>query len=281
MESNPAVVGYPGSVGSSAALADATRVRAARLLRCGVEELVIMRSATDGINAVAQGMRLASGDPVLISDQEHAGGTACWQYPAKRDGIIIDTIAIPPGENDLQEILDRMGTAITARTRVITISYVLSSTGLRMPIHEIAVLARTNGIVCVIDGAQAVGGINVDVKALGCHASATSGHKLLMGPKGTGLLYITVDADSAIQPIQLESGRAYYSASSGEGNIPGVVGLGVAIGTLAEIGLGAVERHDIMLCHLLHDLLSDLDTGCVVSAAPGSLAAPNLTFEFA
>lgn len=280
LEKNPTEMGYPGlAVQSVAARAEDTRRRAAQLLGCTVDEVVITRSTTDGMNAVAEGMHLSRGDRVLTSDQEHPGGMMGWHHRARRDGVIVDLVAIPPGENDPAAVLQRLAEAITPATRVISISHVLSSTGLRMPIREIADLARAKGILCVVDGAQAAGGIAVDVKALGCHAYATSGHKWLMGPKGTGLLYISDGAKEAIQPMQLEDGRAYYNDSSGVGNIPGAVGLGVAIDALLATGLGAVERHDVDLRNRIHDGLRRLSVGDVVSPAPGPLATPLVTFR--
>ncbi|MGH9940689.1 MAG: aminotransferase class V-fold PLP-dependent enzyme, partial [Blastocatellia bacterium] len=94
----------------------------------------------------------------------------------------------------------RFAAAITRNTRVISVSHVLTSTGLRMPVAELAALARDRGVLCVVDGAQAVGQIAVNVSALRCHAYAASGHKWLMGPKGTGLLYVSPDAADAIAP---------------------------------------------------------------------------------
>ncbi len=280
LETNPTAMGYPGLADESpSGSAEATRQHGARLLGCAVEELVITRSTTDGMNAVAQGVQLSPGDHVLTSNQEHPGGLNGWQYVAHHRGVIIDTVAIPPLENDPAAVIERLSRAITSSTRVISISHVLSSTGLRMPIREIASLARSKGILCVVDGAQAVGGIEVDVKELGCHAYATSGHKWLMGPKGTGLLYISSDADQAIQPIQLAGGHSYYSESSGVGNIPGAVGLGVAIDSLSAIGLAAVERYNVGLRNNIYTRLQELGIGRVVSPEPGPLATPLVTFE--
>jgi selenocysteine lyase/cysteine desulfurase len=87
-------------------------------------------------------------------------------------------------------------------TRVISVSHVITSTGLRMPVREIVALARSRNILTIIDGAQAVGNIEVDVKAIGCDAYAAPGHKWLMAPKGTGFLYIRKEAASQIQPVE-------------------------------------------------------------------------------
>ena len=182
LELDPVAYGY----GEQEHAMDDVRAQAAAFLHCKTDELVLTRSTTDGMNWVAQGLTLAAGDHVLTTDQEHPGGRACWDYVARRYGVTLDVVAIPPGENDALAIVDRMAKAITPRTRVLSFSHLLSSTGLRMPVAELSALARARGCIAVVDGAQAVGGIAVDVKALGCHAYATSGHKWLLAPKGQG-----------------------------------------------------------------------------------------------
>src|ERR1051325_4764081 len=135
------------------------------------------------MNAVAQGVRLQAGDRILITDQEHSGGLLCWNYYAKYYGAIIDKINIPPGENNAELLLKRVKDNLNKKTKLISVSQVFSSTGLQMPIAEISSLAKANGALCIVDGAQAAGAIEVNVKKLGCDAYATSGHKWLMGPK--------------------------------------------------------------------------------------------------
>ena len=275
LETNPTAMGYGD--GATLAAAERSRPLAAELFGCTVDEVVITRSTTDGMNAIAQGLQLTAGQHVLTSDQEHEGGSMCWEYLAQRSGIVIDVVKIPPGENDTRAILDRLATAITSDTRVISISHVLASTGLRMPIAEISALARSRGLLCVVDGAQAVGGIDVKVKSLGCHAYATSGHKWLMGPKGTGLLYLASETHSLIKPIQLQDGRAFYSESSGVGNLPGAVGLGVALDSLRTTGIAEVERHNVVLRNRIYDGLKQIRALTVVSPPPGPLATPLVT----
>lgn len=174
--------------------------------------------------------------------------------------------------------MDRFAAAITSETRVISVSQVLGSTGLRMPIAEISALARSRGILCVVDGAQSAGGIEVNVKSLGCHAYATSGHKWLMGPKGTGLLYLASELGTDIEPIQLHDGRGYYSHSSGVGNLPGVIGLGVALESLSATGMATIERHNRELRDRFYEGLMRIPTVTVVSAPPGPLTSSMVTF---
>ena len=274
LELNPVLYGY-GAL--EAAMEDA-RASAAAFLGAKKDEIVLTGSTTEGMNWVAQGLGLVAGDHVLTTDQEHPGGRVCWDYVARKQGVSIDTVAIAPGENDVQAILDRFAQGITPRTRAFSFSHVLSSTGLRMPVRELSELARKKGCLAVVDGAQAAGGIDVNVKALGCHVYATSGHKWLLGPKGTGLLYLSEEIGAAVDPIALQGGRAAYSESSGFRNVPGVLGLVEAMKYVAAIGPRAVESHNLALRNRLYEALQEVPKVHVVSAPPGPLASPLLTF---
>jgi selenocysteine lyase/cysteine desulfurase len=275
IERNPSFYGY----GEHEHAMDDVRAKAAAFLGCKTDELVLTRSTTDGMNWIAQGLTLAAGDRVLTTDQEHPGGRVGWDHIARRLGVIIDPVPIPPGENDARAIVDRVAKAMTPRTRVLSCSHLLSSTGLRMPIAELSALARSRGVLAVVDGAQAAGGVAVDVKALGCHAYATSGHKWLLAPKGTGLLYLSEDLGKAIDPIALQDGRAAYSASSGVSSLPSVIGLGAALDYLSAIGITRIEAHNLALRNRLFAALQDVPQLRVVSAAPGPLASPLLTYR--
>jgi selenocysteine lyase/cysteine desulfurase len=275
IERNPSFYGY----GEHERAMDDVRARAAAFVGCQTEEIVLTRCTTEGMNWVAQGLTLTSADRVLTTDQEHPGGSVCWDYVARRHGVAIDTVAIPPGEHDAQAIVDRFARALTPRTRVLSCSHVLSSTGLRMPIAAISALARSRGCIVLVDGAQAVGGIPVDVKALGCHAYATSGHKWVLAPMGTGLLYLSEELGKTIDPIALQAGRAAYSASSGVSSLPSVLGLGAALDYLSAIGVARIEAHNLALRNRLFAALQQVPKIEVVSAAPGPLASPLVTYR--
>lgn len=274
LELNPVLYGY-GAL--EAAMEDA-RATAAAFLGATKDEVVLTGSTTEGMNWVAQGLGLVAGDRILTTDQEHPGGRVCWDYVARKQGVAIDTVAIAPGENDAQAILDRFAQRMTPRTRALSFSHVLSSTGLRMPVRELSELARRKGCLAVVDGAQAAGGIDVNVKALGCHVYATSGHKWLLGPKGTGLLYLSEEIGAAVDPIALQGGRAGYSESSGFRNLPGLLGLAEAMKYVAALGMREVEAHNLALRNRLYESLQAVPRMRVVSAPPGPLASPLLTF---
>lgn len=271
LESNP--VSFYGKLGAEP-LAERTRAVAANFLGCDPGEMVVTSSTTSGMNAVAQGLRLKPGDRILTTNHEHGGGLLCWKYFEKYYGAVIDTVSFAPEEHDTEAILARIRSGIRKETKLITVSHVFSSTGLRMPVAEISAIARSHGVLCIVDGAQAAGAIRVNVRELGCHAYATSGHKWLMGPKGTGLLYIAKEAQSIIRPMQFEESYNTYNDSNGVVNLAAILGLAVAIEYLESIGVAKVEEHNLMLRNRLYDRLTNSKRLKLVSPGAGSLASP-------
>jgi selenocysteine lyase/cysteine desulfurase len=240
IEANPVATIYGN--GAAHRAIDAVYQQAAAFLGCAVDELLFTRSTTEAMNSVATGISWMAGDRVLTTDQEHDGGSLGWRHVARRHGVAIDRIGIATTDYDPGRILDRLAAALTTNTRVVSVSHVITTTGLRMPIREIATLARSRGALCVVDGAQAIGHVPVDVRALGCDAYAACGHKWLLGPKGTGLLYIRKDAEDRIQPVQREDGRGFVAHSTGIGSLPLIAGLGAAIEAVQTVGMAAIER---------------------------------------
>ncbi|HJZ80854.1 MAG TPA: aminotransferase class V-fold PLP-dependent enzyme [Pyrinomonadaceae bacterium] len=277
LELDPVMMAYGD--GAVHVATDRARDELAGLINCKADELLITRSATDAMNCVALSLKLDSGDRILSTDVEHEGGSAGWEYLQRRRGVNLDLVSIAPGDFDTQAIISRFERAITDRTRAISVSHVITSTGLRMPIAEIAALAKHRGILCIVDGAQAVGGIDVDVKKLGCDAYVGTGHKWLMGPKGTGFLYISPKASSLIQPIQRERGVRFVGPGSGVGSLPLVVGLGAAVAAMRKRGLAAVEKQVIDLRDRAYAALTKISKIQLVSPPPGPLTTALVSFK--
>jgi selenocysteine lyase/cysteine desulfurase len=274
LERNPVFYGY----GPHEQAMEAVRAKAAAFLGCATEELVLTNSTTEGMNWVADGLTLAPGDRILTTDQEHPGGRVCWDYVVRRKGVVLDVVPIAPEQHDPAAIVAAFAQRITPRTKVLSFSHLLSSTGLRMPVAPLAALARTHGCLSVVDGAQAAGAIVVDVRALGCDVYATSGHKWLLAPKGTGLLYLRAGIGAAIDPIALQSGRQAYTASSGVCSLPNVHGLGAALDYLSKIGVPAIEAHNLELRARLVAGLRGIPAVRVVSAPAGPMASPLVSY---
>src|SRR4051794_32369515 len=182
VENDPARETY----GPGMAEFDKLRAKIGALVNAGAEDIVLTNSATQGMFLLAQGLHFTHGDHVLTTDHEHPGGRLGWEWAARRYGIEVDAVPVAPDERDPQAIVDRFAERIGPRTRLMSISHVLFTTGVKLPVAELSALARDHGCLAVVDGAQGPGAMPIDVRALGCHAYAASGHKWLLGPKGTG-----------------------------------------------------------------------------------------------
>ncbi len=166
---------------------------------CLKEELAFTNTATEGINIVINGLQLKPGDEVITSTHEHPALHIPLLNQVKTKGVVLRTFQ-PDMKNGSGNV-QRIGDLITGKTRLIFISHVTCTTGQVFPIKEIADLAKSKGIHFAVDGAQAVGQIPVDLKACGTDCYAFSGHKWTLGPKRTGVLYVTRDKLETIQPV--------------------------------------------------------------------------------
>lgn len=257
---------------------DKVRAKAAGLLGCTSEQIALTTSATQGMFLVAQGLRLTHGDHVLITDHEHPGGRLGWEWLARRIGLEIDVVPIAADEQNPQAIVDRFERALRPRTRVLSISHILFTTGVRLPVAELCALAREHGFWAIVDGAQGPGAVPVDVRSLGCHAYAVSGHKWLCGPKGTGLLYLDDAIAESMDALPLVAGRNANSDSTGIGNIAGMHGLGAAIDYVQALGPAAIEAHNLALRCELYDALADMPGVTIPSPRHGPTISANLSF---
>ena len=160
------------------------------VLGCDPDGLAYPRNTTEAMNFVANGLELARGDEVLTTQHEHIGGLCCWQLAAARRGLTLRQLALPIPPANADEVVDIFRSALTPRTRVISISHLTFSNGLVMPVRAIVDLARSRGIISVVDGAHPPGMMPVNMDALDPDFYASSPHKWLLAPQGTGTLYI-------------------------------------------------------------------------------------------
>lgn len=264
--------------GPAAAELEKVRAKACQLISAKSEEVILTPSTTAGMFMMAQGLPFTHGDRIVTTDHEHPGGRLGWEWAARRYGLHVDIVPIAPDERDPRAIIDRFAEAIGPRTRVVSFSHILFTTGVKLPAAELCALAREHGCWAVIDGAQGPGAMPVDVEAMGCHAYAASGHKWLLGPKGTGFLYISDEMSGALDALPLTAGRHANSDSTGIANMAGIRGLGAAIDYVSEIGLVPIEAHNQMLRAELHELLSRMNQVSIPAPAEGPLASANLAF---
>lgn len=174
------------------------RTKLATIINCDYKELSLIQNATFGMNYVGMGLTLKKGDELLNTNQEHGGGFGVWQVLAKRKGCIYKQAIMPEPANDPQAIFEAIFKEVTPKTKVIAIPHMISGYGTVMPVKKVCEEARKRGIFTVLDGAQCVGQIKVDVQDIGCDAYYSSLHKWLLAPAGSGLLYINKNIASDI-----------------------------------------------------------------------------------
>jgi isopenicillin-N epimerase len=169
---------------------DRLKARAAALLHADPAGFVFPRNTTEAMNFVANGLDLRPGDEVITTLHEHIGGLCCWELLAARRGITLRQVPLPAPAASADELLRAVCDVVSERTRVISVSHVLFTNGTVMPVAAIAAFCRERGIICVVDGAHPPGMMHVDIGAIAPDFYASSPHKWLCAPQGTGLLWL-------------------------------------------------------------------------------------------
>lgn len=265
--------------GAPHARMDEVREKAAAFLGASLGEVALTRNTTEGMNEVAQGIELRQGDQILTTDHEHPGGSVCWEHVAERFGAEIVRIPMPATVASAEEVVDLVSAHLTPRTRVCSFSHVSTITGLVMPMARIADLTRPRDILLVCDGAQAPGMLEVDVNALGVDTYASSSHKWMLAPKGTGLLFIREGVQDRVRPLFLRSGYGAYTASSGTRSVATLLAHGVAMDFHTTIGRARVEARCRELRMRLRGHLDAMKGLTVITPTDESLCAGILTIS--
>ena len=258
---------------------DQVREKAAEFLGASLTEVALTRNTTEGMNMVAQAVDLGAGDQILTTNHEHPGGSVCWEHVAEGAGAEIVRIEMPVPVESADQVVDLVSSHLTARTRVCSFSHVCTVTGLVMPLARIAALTRPRDIVLVCDGAQAPGMLDVDVRALEVDTYASSSHKWMLAPKGTGLLYIRDEVQDRVRPLFLRSGFEAYTASSGTRNVATILAHGVAMDFHDTIGRGRVEARCRELGTRLRGRLEAMDGLTILTPRDDTLSGGILTIS--
>lgn len=184
---------------------DADQVRSilAEMIGARPEDIAFSRNATDGVNLVLAGLTWNEGDEIITTDQEHEAVLHPLLYLQSRTGIRVRRIACSP---DPGEMLRRLDAHVSERTRLVAFSHVTCETGTRLPAGAICAWVAERGILSLLDSAQSLGAVPVDVGAIGCDFLAGNGHKWLHGPKGTGLLYARTGLMERLVPAHVGAG---------------------------------------------------------------------------
>jgi len=243
-------------------------------------EIIFVRGTTEAINLVAQShgrARVSAGDEIVVSQLEHHSNIVPWQLLADQTGARLTVVPIDRrGVVDFDAYRRLLG----PRTRIVALAHVSNALGTVLPLGEFIAAARERGITTVVDGAQAVPHLPVDVQALGCDFYAFSAHKMY-GPTGIGVLYGRESVLAAMPPWQ-GGGDMILSVSfggstwnhlphrfeAGTPNVGGAVGLGAAIDYLERAGRARVAVHEQDLLEHATARLAAIDGLSIVGTAP-------------
>jgi len=234
-------------------------------------EIVFVRNATEAINLVARTWaeaNLEAGDEIVITALEHHANIVPWQMLGERRGT---RLRVAPIDEHGQVLLDEYEALLGERTKLVAISHVSNALGTIVPVAQMIALAKERGITVLVDGAQAVPHMAVDVAALGCDFYAFSGHKLF-GPSGIGVLYGRGPVLDATPPLMgggdmIESvtfEKTTYAPvpakfEAGTPDIAGAIGLDAAIRYLQGIGLDRIAAWEHELLGYANERLGEID----------------------
>ncbi len=236
---------------------EAVRGKIARFLNAGSEHEIIMNSgATEGINMVAYGWampRMQAGDEIVLSIMEHHANIVPWHFLRERQGVVLKWVEVD-ANGDLDP--DAVIAAIGPRTKLVAVTHVSNVLGTVVDVKSITAGAHAKGVPVLLDGSQAAVHMAVDVQDIGCDFYAITGHKLY-GPSGSGAIYVRADRQAEMRPFMgggdmiREVTRDAVSWNDPpmkfEAGTPGIVqmiGLGVALDYMTQVGLDNIAAHE-------------------------------------
>jgi selenocysteine lyase/cysteine desulfurase len=276
-----------------------TRHKVASLIHAHPDEVAFTHNVTDGINIVLHGLDWSPGDEIILTDQEHPAGTVPWLALAERRGVVLRLLPVTLDAGDMLTAFERL---VGPRTRLACFSHVSCMSGIRLPVTRLCAVARAAGVRTLVDGAHAEGQFAVDVPAIGADFYAACGHKWLLGPQGTGFLYVRQACLPELRPAwlgwgvnkpfhreqmryELESSAARFEQSTQPW--PLYLALGQAINFIQAAGLEQIEARVRLLVAYFRQRLGALSgisfftpsapnqaTGLVTCSLPGFPAGP-------
>ncbi|WP_393971686.1 aminotransferase class V-fold PLP-dependent enzyme [Oxyplasma meridianum] len=254
------------------------------------DEIVFLRNTTEALNLLSYtlGRNLSAGDEVLISIMEHHSNIVPWQFLEEKGIKVIYTDITKEGKLDMEDFRRK----ITPRTKIVSITHVSNLLGTINPVREIGKMAHDNGSIFIVDGAQSVPHMKVNVQDIGCDFFAFSGHKML-GPSGIGVLYGKREMLHQMHPF-LGGGEMIRTVSTfgstwndvplkfeaGTPNIEGSIGLSAAVDYLNRVGMDEIRDHERDLIQYTLKMEDEYDIENLVSYGPRDPNAKDGVYSF-
>ena len=269
-----------------------TREAVAGLLNASPQEICLTENTTEGINIVINGLPWRDGDEIITCNLEHSSVLVPSYFQESRHGVVVRVLSIATDEPP-DDILGKIGAALTERTRMVFLSHIQYSCGLRMPVKEIRKLTKDRGVLLLLDGAQAAGQIPLDMRDIDCDFYSIPGQKWLLGSDGVGALYMREDMIPQVEPIQV-AGWAVLSHNDPyqfEPNTSSIdkflrtsastslrAGMLETIGFIQEIGVDEIEVRNLGLAASMKDALREVPGVKVLSPMEGRNASGLVSF---
>jgi selenocysteine lyase/cysteine desulfurase len=273
---------------------ESVRRLAAEFLRVTPEEIILARNTSEANNLVSSGLELGPSDEVLLFSDNHPSNLEAWKTKAKRFGYtvkIVDQVNPHPGDEYYLEAFTRQ---MTERTKVLGFTHLTSTVGDLLPAKELCQRARERGVLTLVDGAQSLGLMDVDLADMQPDFYAGSGHKWPCGPKEVGVLYVNKRAQSRVWPSIVSAypgavGLSKTFESFGQRDEPAIIALGEALRFQTKLGRPAIQARARELAEALLAGLRKIDgvklwthadparSVAVVSFQPGSLDVAKLS----
>ena len=183
-----------------AGIKEEVREGIAKYVNADPEEIALVRNTSEGNNIVINGLRLGKGDEVIFWDQNHPTANIAWDVRAERYGYRVVRVQTPENPNDSEDLMRPFEQAITSRTKVLCFSHVSNVSGIRLPAKELCQLARSKGILTLVDGAQTFGTYPLFLHDIECDFYTASSHKWFCGPREMGMLYVRRGMADSVYP---------------------------------------------------------------------------------
>ena len=255
------------------------REAAARILNATVDEVLVTRNTTEGLNIVLSGLDWKQGDEIIICDMEHGSVIASAQLIGQRYGVVVKVVDLDYRDSS-ETILTKIESAFTSKTRMVFISHILYTTGRRMPAEEIAQLTKDRGVLFMLDGAQTGGHIALDMARSGFDFYSIPGQKWLLGYEGSGALFIRREhlervhpahtgGRAVVRPVDAHNFRPVPDTMEkflgGSASVPVQAAFLEATKFIEEIGIHNIEERNLDLADSAKAKLSEIPGVTVLS----------------
>ena len=181
-------------------LREASREKVAKQLGVSADEIALVRNTSEANNTINNGLSLEEGDEVVLWSQNHPTNNVAWDVRAARFGLTIKRVSTPKHPKSSQDLIDTFISALSAKTKVLSITHVSNVSGIHLPAKQIVEAAHAKGVYVHVDGAQSWGALDVNLRDIGCDSYSASAHKWFMGPKEAGVLYVKASNIPRIWP---------------------------------------------------------------------------------